>query len=195
MLDPSQTEDGLHFSDAVVKVQANLLLNLRCNDVLPKVFPLDKTCCRSYPWPSALHFLVLVVVVLWGPANWFLSRRLGEKHRIELFKDRSINVVWQYSGTSDTKAWVTEEQIPSLVFSASIALIFIADRTGFWLKEQKQFSPWTFGFLLLLTLAIGLVSVKKADNDLGFLNRDQTDEWKGWMQRGWFHEFLPRPPR
>lgn len=78
MLDPSQTEDGLHFSDAVVKVQANLLLNLRCNDVLPKVFPLDKTCCRSYPWPSPLHLLVLATVVLWGPISWFLSRRLGE---------------------------------------------------------------------------------------------------------------------
>lgn len=183
MLDPSQTEDGLHFSDAVVKVQANLLLNLRCNDVLPKVFPLDKTCCRSYPWPSALHFLVLVVVILWGPANWFLSRRLGETPRI--YPGLQIQTyVPQHSGSSSAKTWVTEEQIPSLVFSASIALIYLADRTGFWLKEQKQYSPWTIGFLFLLTLAVGLVSVKKADNDLGFLNRDQTDEWKGWMQRG-----------
>ena len=77
MLDPSQTTDGLHFSDSLVRVQANLLLNLRCNDVLPKVFPLDKTCCRSYPRPSVLHLLVLVTVILWGPASWFLSRRLG----------------------------------------------------------------------------------------------------------------------
>lgn len=69
------------------------------------------------------------------------------------------------------------------MISASIALIYLADRTGFWEKEQKQFSPWTFGFLCLITLVVGLLSVKRADNDLGFLNRDQTDEWKGWMQR------------
>ena len=78
MLDPSQTDDGLHFFDTVVKMQANILLNLRCNDVLPKTFPLDKTCCRSYPWPSPVHFLVLAGVILWGPVTWFLSRRLGK---------------------------------------------------------------------------------------------------------------------
>lgn len=75
MLDSSQTEDGLHFSDAVVKVQATILMNLRCNDVLPKTFPLDKTCCRSYPWPTPLHLLVLVGFILWGPVCWFLARR------------------------------------------------------------------------------------------------------------------------
>lgn len=63
-----------------------------------------------------------------------------------------------------------------------MALIYLADRTGFWLKEQKQFNPWTFTFLCLLTLGVGLLTVKRAENDLGILNRDQTDEWKGWMQ-------------
>ena len=61
-------------------------------------------------------------------------------------------------------------------------MIYIADRTGFWLKEQKQFEPWTFGCLCLASLAVGLATVKRADKDMGFLNRDQTDEWKGWMQ-------------
>ncbi|KAJ3480720.1 hypothetical protein NLI96_g8158 [Meripilus lineatus] len=88
---------------------------------------------------------------------------------------------WHVS-SGHTKTWIPEEQIPALVISASIALIYLADRTGFWEKEQKQFSPWTFGFLCLITLVVGLLSVKRADNDLGFLNRDQTDEWKGWMQ-------------
>lgn len=79
MLDPSQTEDGLHFSDPVVRTQANILLNLHCNDELPKSFPLDKTCCRRYPWPSLLHFVVLVAAVFWGPCAWLLSRRNGKQ--------------------------------------------------------------------------------------------------------------------
>ena len=77
---------------------------------------------------------------------------------------------------------IPPEALPPVVISASIAVIYLADRTGFWLKEQKQFNPYTFAFLSLLTLAIGLLTVRRAENDLGFLNRDQTDEWKGWMQ-------------
>jgi hypothetical protein len=78
MLDPSQTKDGLHFSDAVVKIQANFLLNFRCNDVLPKRFPFDKTCCRRYPWPSALQLTILALTILWGPSIWFFSRQPGQ---------------------------------------------------------------------------------------------------------------------
>jgi hypothetical protein len=77
MLDPSQTEDGLHFSDDVVKAQANILLNLRCNDILPKSFPLDKTCCRKYPWPSVLQMIILGVAILWGPYTLCMSYHLG----------------------------------------------------------------------------------------------------------------------
>jgi N-acetylneuraminate 9-O-acetyltransferase len=77
---------------------------------------------------------------------------------------------------------VKGEHVAALVFSVAIALIYTADRTGFWLKEQKQFNPWTFTFLCLATFVVGLSTLKRADKDLGFLNRDQTDEWKGWMQ-------------
>ncbi|KAI0778449.1 O-acetyltransferase [Trametes elegans] len=162
MLHPSQTEDGLHFSDQLVTMQAHVLLNLRCNDVLPKTFPLDKTCCRRYPWPSVLHLLVLVGAFLWAPANWLLARR--------------------FSPRSSGMPLLRDDEIPGLALSFAAAIIYLADRTGFWLKEQKQFDPWTFGFLSLLSLAFGLLTMKRADNDLGFLNREQTDEWKGWMQ-------------
>ncbi|KAI0332007.1 O-acetyltransferase [Cubamyces sp. BRFM 1775] len=162
MLHPSQTQDGLHFSDLVVTMQAHVLLNLRCNDNLPKTFPMDKTCCRRYPWPSVLHLLVLTGAFLWAPINWLLARR--------------------FSPRSSGMPLLTDDEKPGLALSFAAAIIYVADRTGFWLKEQKQFDPWTFGFLSLLSLALGLVTVKQADNDLGFLNREQTDEWKGWMQ-------------
>jgi len=78
--------------------------------------------------------------------------------------------------------------MPALIFSAAVALIYTADRTGFWLKEQKQFDPFTFTFLCLSCLAVGLITVNRGDKDLGFLNREQTDEWKGWMQSlSYFH--------
>lgn len=78
MLDPSQTEDGLHFSDLILKKQADILLNMLCNDVLPKTFPLDKTCCRRYPLPPFGQILVVALVMLWGPYWWYSSRSSGK---------------------------------------------------------------------------------------------------------------------
>ncbi|KAG6828706.1 hypothetical protein H0H92_007014 [Tricholoma furcatifolium] len=158
MLHPSNTEDGLHFSGPVLKTQATVLLNLKCNNIMPKTFPLDKTCCNAYPWPSLPHLLILISAISWGPIAAFMSFKAG------------------------SQSWAKSSQNPALVFSIGIALIFFADRSGLWLKEQKQFNPWTFTFLCLVALFIGLATVKRSDKDLGFLNRDQTDEWKGWMQ-------------
>ncbi|KAF9462141.1 O-acetyltransferase [Collybia nuda] len=159
MLDSSLTDDGLHFFEPLVKLQATILLNLRCNGVLSKTFPLNKTCCNVYSWPSMLQFLILGSVVLWGPGLYFLWYQ----------KARHVSRRPDISSSA-------------LLFSAAIALVFIADRSGLWLKEQKQYSSWTFAFLCILSIIVGLVNVKTSDKDLGFLNREQTDEWKGWMQ-------------
>ena len=72
--------------------------------------------------------------------------------------------------------------MPLSIFGMAIFLMLIADRTPIWLKEQKQYNPWVFGGWIAFTLAIGLSTMRRADKDLGFLNREQTDEWKGWMQ-------------
>ena len=75
-----------------------------------------------------------------------------------------------------------EYAVPLSIFGAGVVLQFFSDRTGVWLKEQKQFDPWVFAGLCLASLGLGFATLKKSDKDLGFLNRDQTDEWKGWMQ-------------
>ncbi|KIK70899.1 hypothetical protein GYMLUDRAFT_32975 [Collybiopsis luxurians FD-317 M1] len=161
MLDLSQTQDGIHFDDSVVSNQANILLNFHCNDKLPKHFPMDATCCRSYPSPGVLQSLIILFLVGLGGYQLWISRP----------KDHSF---------SD---WISAmESSPLFVLGVAIFLIFLADRTGFWLKEQKLFSSWTFVFLSSTSLAVGLATVKHSDKDLGFLNREQTDEWKGWMQ-------------
>jgi hypothetical protein len=77
MLDPSNTEDGVHYSDSLVKTQASILLNLRCNEVLPKRFPYSKTCCNSYPTPNVAHAIILAVIVLSVPALCYFSSSGG----------------------------------------------------------------------------------------------------------------------
>lgn len=77
MLDADQTEDGLHFDAQVVKAQASILMNLRCNDGLPKTYPLSKTCCNRYPTPSLFHAFALLLVFIWGPFSWLRARKTG----------------------------------------------------------------------------------------------------------------------
>ena len=92
MLDDSQTTDGLHFSSSVISAQANLLLNFRCNDGLSKKYPMNKTCCRSYPRPSLLHLFVIIAVCLAAPAFWYYSYHTGSS--LSLCSARYIHFDW-----------------------------------------------------------------------------------------------------
>ncbi|GAA5831621.1 hypothetical protein JCM11251_000772 [Rhodosporidiobolus azoricus] len=159
-----ETNDGLHFSDAISKVQASILLNLRCNDVLPKKFPFDKTCCFRYPSPNWVQIITLLVLVAWAPAGIYLYTRSDTKPSVFRFFPEQKYL------------------IPLSIFGFAVAFLFVADRTNLFLKENKQYDALTFGVLCIITLLAGVATMKPIEKDLGFLNRDQTDEWKGWMQ-------------
>ncbi|KAG8903872.1 hypothetical protein FRB99_002641 [Tulasnella sp. 403] len=165
MLSESETNDGILFSDKLLAKQANILLNFKCNSALSKHFPMNKTCCNSYPRTSWIQFFVIFVVIFYGPFCRFVAP----------------SIVASYPAA--TPFFPSSEYImPLTIFGGVVGLSFLADRTSVFMKEQKQFDPWWFSGLCLASLAVGLATIKKKDKDLGFLNREQTDEWKGWMQ-------------
>lgn len=58
-------------------------------------------------------------------------------------------------------------------------------------KTQKQYSRDMFTFLFALLVIVAFVyTIRKTPEKL--VNRDQTEEWKGWMQvsESCHHEFL-----
>lgn len=93
----------------------------------------------------------------------------------------------------DTVRWffpATVETLAALfIFGLSVIYMYIGDRSQLFGKMFKQFDISTFTILILLMTILGVVTLKsnhndnsEKNNDAGFLNRDQTDEWKGWMQ-------------
>lgn len=82
MLDPASTEDGVHYSDYLVHLQATILLNLRCNDALPKQFPFSKTCCNKYPTPNIAHMVILGLLLVSVLALCYLATTGGQMRNI-----------------------------------------------------------------------------------------------------------------
>ena len=71
---------------------------------------------------------------------------------------------------------------------------FLADRTQIFNKVQKQFSTHDFKRFCSIAVVLGILSLRLSSvsrtskvildrkPDEPFLSRDQSDEWKGWMQ-------------
>jgi hypothetical protein len=96
-----------------------------------------------------------------------------------VFLDQSIFNSSVYNFIPSEKALTA-----AFTFGIGVVYMYFCDRTTLFAKAQKQFDPTVFGFLMFVTLAAGIMTLKssKREGDQGFLNRDQTDEWKGWMQ-------------
>ncbi|XP_024370721.1 protein REDUCED WALL ACETYLATION 4 [Physcomitrium patens] len=75
-------------------------------------------------------------------------------------------------------------------FLGLLCFLYLCDRTNTFSASRKHYSRDLFLFLyLLLVLASALTSLKKhadksaaAGKSIFYLNRHQTEEWKGWMQ-------------
>ncbi|CAO3647776.1 unnamed protein product [Cunninghamella echinulata] len=153
------TEDGLHYNSVLSTAQVQLALNYRCNDVQPKHFPYDTTCCFRYPrprWYQNIFFIIFLVLV---PLGFYFS---------------SLDMV------------PTENILNALfIFGLCVIYMYFGDRTQIFGKIHKHFDEQRFTYMMVVLVVItGIVTLKKSkkEGDLGFLNRDQTDEWKGWMQ-------------
>ncbi|KAI9624365.1 hypothetical protein KEM48_008947 [Puccinia striiformis f. sp. tritici PST-130] len=160
---PSETEDGLHYSNKLSDIQARILFNLHCNDQVIKKFPLDKTCCFRYPTPNWIQIILLLFLLIWAPLGIYINHYPNSPLAVHSY------------------LFPSNERLNSLaIFGGSMVLIFLSDRTSMFNKEQKQFDKLQFGTLNLLALIAGIWSgVTSEKGDLGILIENKRMNGKG----------------
>ncbi|KAI1310257.1 hypothetical protein EDD11_003842 [Mortierella claussenii] len=159
----SETKDGLHYTEQVMAVEADILLNYVCNNRLPKIAPMNTTCCYDYPRNHWFQTLMLAIFLVWLPVGYIVQTYYRQHPASSFFP--SLAILRSFS-----------------VIAAAVFYMYSADRTSLFAKGNKTFFSSSFTILILLSVLAGSMTLKRSEKDQVFLNRDQTDEWKGWMQ-------------
>ena len=172
---------GLHVVEDVAERMVDVLLNMRCNTILMErqSYPMDKTCCAAYPkmqWTQTLLLWWLMELGILLVLNPCRVRGLSSRIAAFLPPRRVMNAMG--------------------ILSTTLCYCYYADRTQLWNKAQKQFEYREFTALYTAAAVVGLLSIRGTKPlqssekilsptktvEQAFLSRDQTDEWKGWMQ-------------
>ncbi|XP_044028714.1 N-acetylneuraminate 9-O-acetyltransferase [Siniperca chuatsi] len=173
----TQSDDGLHLPESTRNVGAMVLMNSVCNKLLR---PIDGSCCQMLPAPnllqklSACFFLGSALVLL-------ILHVLGKNHHrrpvppdVESLEEKKPAIAAVALG-------------PKAPFQALCRMgiimgyFYLCDRADVFMKEQKFYTHSSFFIPLIYIFVLG-VFYSENSKETKLLNREQTDEWKGWMQ-------------
>ncbi|KAG9229725.1 10 TM acyl transferase domain found in Cas1p-domain-containing protein [Amylocarpus encephaloides] len=154
-------DSGLHVVSNVAHQKADVALHSRCNTAAIGGYPFDGTCCSTYMQPGiAQCFIIFMAMVL--PMLLVFRRRFTSLSR----RLPSLEVMVALS-----------------TFMAVLGYCFYADRTHIFEKAHRHFQFQEFYIACIAVAIAGLLSVRSNESsESEFLNRPQSDEWKGWMQ-------------
>ncbi|KAL0930817.1 cas1 domain-containing protein [Colletotrichum truncatum] len=170
--DDAFLDDGLHAIDIVAERKLDIVLNAHCNAGLVRQgYANQITCCAPYPSLSRIQVLLLGLSILALPV---------------LFLDRKQDAFPSIH---------TSQVMDILLATASLVAVavycLLTDRTHLFIKHDKYFDALNFIIPLIgLGVLAGLslrarppaLSSSRGLIATSFLSREQTDEWKGWMQ-------------
>uniref|UniRef100_A0A0B7AH19 Cas1p 10 TM acyl transferase domain-containing protein n=1 Tax=Arion vulgaris TaxID=1028688 RepID=A0A0B7AH19_9EUPU len=101
----------------------------------------------------------------------------------------------KHKRTQEAAVVVTSSKfISSLVMFGIIMIYFyLCDYAKIFPQGERVYSRDTFLFLVFIFFLVGCAFSIKPNPDI-ILNRDQTEEWKGWMQVMfvWYHYFMAK---
>uniref|UniRef100_A0A8C7MUZ9 CAS1 domain containing 1 n=1 Tax=Oncorhynchus kisutch TaxID=8019 RepID=A0A8C7MUZ9_ONCKI len=175
----TQSADGLHLPESTRNVAAMVLMNAVCNKVLR---PIDGSCCQALPAPSLLQKLTACVFL--GSALVFLVLHALGRNRSWKSRPTPPDVESGEEKKPATAASLLNHKAPfqALCKMGLIMVYFyLCDRADVFMKEQKFYTHSTFFIPLVYMFVLGIFYSENS-KETKLLNREQTDEWKGWMQ-------------
>ncbi|KIW28956.1 uncharacterized protein PV07_04807 [Cladophialophora immunda] len=177
-------EDGVHLTDEAAPLHADTVLNYFCNKRVDTPSKASQAyCCAPYVGPNAVQKMLL-----------FMSSCAIVYHLFSFFEYRK-------HVTDCERDWVSFPKTPRIAGAMATVLLavlycFVADRTALFDKGPKVAELGKFTCMTGLALLAGLATFKQSltqdettDENIAtlpknhqVLSRQQTEEWKGWMQ-------------
>lgn len=162
-------EDGLHHTSLISTMQLEILTARMC----PLAY--DHSCCSStadMPYGQVLAVGVAGIIV----CLWFVSTLQGMLFEPKKSSYPSLRPLIRAVG----------------VIGAVMCYCFVADRTKIFERATKLIDEQLFSGFCCLAFVIGTLTIRRCRDDYLLINdrnwadeilpRQQTDEWKGWMQ-------------
>ncbi|KAK7929625.1 hypothetical protein WMY93_006020 [Mugilogobius chulae] len=165
--------DGLHMGLELEDMGAMVFMNSLCNK---EIRPIDGSCCQNTPPLALLQKMALSLFLVSTLLFLFLHYLRKRPH--------------QRPSAPDTESLEEKKPGPTVAEVACGALcrmglimvyFYLCDRADVFMKEQKYYSHSAFFIPLVSVFVLGLFCCKST-TESRVLNREQTDEWKGWMQ-------------
>uniref|UniRef100_A0A3P8VYK9 CAS1 domain containing 1 n=1 Tax=Cynoglossus semilaevis TaxID=244447 RepID=A0A3P8VYK9_CYNSE len=173
----SQSDDGLHVPESTRDVGAMVLMNSLCNKILR---PIDGSCCQTIP---PLNFLQKLAVFLFlGSALILLALHVFgiNRHRRPVPPD--VESLEEKKPVTAAVPFSPKAPFHALCrMGVIMGYFYLCDRADMFMKEQKFYTHSTFFIPLVYIFVLG-VFYSENSKETKLLNREQTDEWKGWMQ-------------
>lgn len=171
----SQSVDGLHLPESTRDVGAMVLMNSMCNKILK---PIDGSCCQSAPPLSVLQKLaaavLLVSVVCFVLLGFSSHRKSRPAPDVESGEEKKHPAAVGQLNPKGPLLAIGKMSLIMLYF-------YLCDRADIFMKEQKFYTHSAFFIPLIYIFVLG-VFYSENSKETKLLNREQTDEWKGWMQ-------------
>ncbi|KAL7381853.1 hypothetical protein ABVT39_012362 [Epinephelus coioides] len=173
----SQSVDGLHLPESTRNVGAMVLMNSLCNKIIR---PIDGSCCQTLTPPNHLQKLSACIFVGSALVLIVLAILGNNRHRRPVPPD--VESLEEKKPATAAVLQGPKAPLQALCRMGIImAYFYICDRADVFMKEQKFYTHSSFFIPLIYILVLG-VFYNENTKETKLLNREQTDEWKGWMQ-------------